>query len=454
MASRSRDAIAPVYLFLCLMLGGSAQGIWQNMVLQLLGVAIIAWAAWPGSGQKISPPARPLFVIAIVAIVWVAMQMVRLPPSAWSDLGGRNLIVEGYRILGVPPPWLPLSVTPYRSLDSLLGLIPPLAIYVAIVSLGSFRPMWLTAALLLGAIGGVILGALQVSGSGNIANSPWYLYPEASYGLATGFFANANHMANLLVCTLPFLAAMLASGRERLGQWSTALTVAAGAAAILMIAGVVLSRSLAVGALMAPVLAACAVILFPRCSTWRTWGAIAVLGFLVAIAALATASVPIGEFGTDAQSSVESRREMLVTSGRAVRDFFPFGSGLGSFRSVYQLYEDPSRVNGTYVPHAHNDYVELALETGLPGGLLIIAFLAWWGRAALRAWRYEDAGAFARAASLASGAILLHTVVDFPLRTAAIGALFAMCLSLLVQRPRATARVRPDWRPARHVVID
>ena len=33
-----------------------------------------------------------------------------------------------------------------------------------------------------------ILGALQVSGSGNIANSPWYLYPEASYGLATGFF--------------------------------------------------------------------------------------------------------------------------------------------------------------------------------------------------------------------------------------------------------------------------
>jgi len=45
-------------------------------------------------------------------------------------------------------------------------------------------------------------------------------------------------------------------------------------------------------------------------------------------------------------------------------------------------------------------------------------------------------------------------VVDFPLRTAAIGGLFAMCLSLLVQRPRATARVRPDWRPARHVVID
>lgn len=434
MASRYRDAIAPAYLFLCLILGGSAQGIWQNMVLQLFGVAIIAWAAWPGSFQKITPPARQLFVIAIAAIVWVAMQMVPLPPSVWSDLGGRNLIVEGYRILGVPPPWLPLSVTPYRSLDSLLGLIPPLAIYVAIVSLGSFRPMWLTAALLLGAIGGVILGALQVSGSGNLANSPWYLFS--------------------LVCTLPFLAAMLASRRERIGEWSTPLTVAVSAAAILMVVGVALSRSLAVCGLAPPVLVACALILFPKRTAWRRWPAIAGLALMVAVAGFATAAAKTGQFGTDAQSSVESRKEILVTSGRAVRDFFPFGSGLGSFRSVYQLYEGPSRVNGTYVPHAHNDYVELAVETGLPGVLLIIAFLAWWGRAALRAWRYEEASAFRRAASVASGAILLHSVVDFPLRTAAIGALFAMCLSLLVQRPRATARVRPDWRPARHVVID
>lgn len=143
---------------------------------------------------------------------------------------------------------------------------------------------------------------------------------------------------------------------------------------------------------------------------------------------------------------------MLATSGRAIGDFFPWGSGLGSFRSVYQLYEDPARVNDTYVRHAHNDYVELALETGLPGILLIVAFLAWWVRIASRAWRNVDA--YARAASIASGAILLHSLVDFPLRTPAISALFAMCLSLLVQRPRAVARVRPEWRPARHVVIE
>ena len=45
MASALRQAVAPVYLFLCLMLGGSAQGIWGNALLQLIGLAIIAWSA-------------------------------------------------------------------------------------------------------------------------------------------------------------------------------------------------------------------------------------------------------------------------------------------------------------------------------------------------------------------------------------------------------------------------
>lgn len=452
MASRYRAAIAPAYLLLCLALGASTPGIWQNMVLQLLGVAIIAWAAWPGARQRGTPPARQLFHIALLAIAWVAIQMVPLPPSLWTHLGGRSLIIEGYRILGVRPPWLPLSVTPYRSLDSLLGLIPPLAIYVAVVSLGSYRVTWFTAALLLATIGGVVLGGLQFSGSGNTGNSPWYLYPEASYGLPTGFFASGNYTASLLVCTLPFLAAVLAFRRESLRRSSSALIVAVAVAAILIIVGVALSRSLAACVLTPPVLAGSALILLPERSAWRRWCAIAATFLLVvAVAELATTSAR-GHFETDAQGSAESRAEMLVTSGRAIGDFFPWGSGLGSFRSVYQLYEDPARVNDTYVRHAHNDYVELALETGLPGILLIVAFLAWWVRIASRAWRNVDA--YARAASIASGAILLHSLVDFPLRTPAISALFAMCLSLLVQRPRAVARVRPEWRPARHVVIE
>ena len=60
MVSRLREGIAPVYLFLCLILGGSAQGIWANMVLQLLGIAILAWAALAPAGEPLFAPARQL----------------------------------------------------------------------------------------------------------------------------------------------------------------------------------------------------------------------------------------------------------------------------------------------------------------------------------------------------------------------------------------------------------
>ena len=48
MNSRARAMVAPAYLFACLILGGSAQGVWQNMILLLAGLAIIAWAAFDG----------------------------------------------------------------------------------------------------------------------------------------------------------------------------------------------------------------------------------------------------------------------------------------------------------------------------------------------------------------------------------------------------------------------
>src|SRR5204862_8041987 len=122
----------------------------------------------------------------------------------------------------------------------------------------------------------------------------------------------------------------------------------------------------------------------------------------------------------EAKSSVESREEILKTTLAADRDFLPLGSGLGTFRPVYHLYEDPGRGTTTYVIHAHNDYAEVALEMGVPGIVLMIFFLAWWVAAAWRACRSVEAGSYTRAASIASGAVLVHRLVDFPLRTAAI----------------------------------
>src|SRR5438067_140866 len=181
MAKRLREAVAPLYLFLCLIIGGSAQGIWANMALQLLGLAILAWAALAPADEPLLGPTRQLLILVAIAIAAVAIQLVPLPPSLWSHLPGRAAIASDYRTLGMAVPPLPLSLSPYGSIDSLLGLIPPLAIFCAVVRLKAYRSGWLATALLAGTVAGILLGALQVASS-DYTSSPWYLYGDSNFG--------------------------------------------------------------------------------------------------------------------------------------------------------------------------------------------------------------------------------------------------------------------------------
>ena len=451
MISRARVAVVPLYLFACLVLGGSAQGIRQNMVLELAGVALIAWAAAESGREALVSPARQALLIAMLGIGVVALQLIPLPAGMWPHLGARERIADGYRALGLALPPQPLSLTPYLSLSSLLGLIPPLAVFCAMVRLKAYRGKWVALALVTGTVAAILVGALQVASP---EDSPWYFYAETNHGTAVGFFANVNHMATLLVITIPFIAAIAAAGKTaNMQRYSAVVALAAGAGLVVLV-GLGLNGSLAGYGLALPVVAASALIVLPPGSRLRIWAV--VIAALLAIGAIvALETVPIGgtKFGEGATVSVQSREDILATSSRALHDFMPLGSGLGSFRQVYQLYEQPAQVTTTYVVHAHNDYVELALETGLAGILVLLLFLGWWAAAVARVWRTAEAGPFARAAAIASAAVLVHSLVDFPLRTAAIGACFGMCLALLADRRAPLPSDPSDLRPTRHVRI-
>ena len=96
------------------------------------------------------------------------------------------------------------------------------------------------------------------------------------------------------------------------------------------------------------------------------------------------------------------------------------------------------------------------LETGLAGLLLIAVFLLWWAGRVIAIWRAPIIDHFARAATIASGAILAHSMVDFPLRTSAIAAVFAMCIALMAG-PRLRLKVNrapSEGQGARHLSID
>jgi len=453
--ARIRGAVAPAYLFLCLVLGGSPQGMWGNAILQLLAVAIIAWALISRSDEPLPKSARQLLAIVSLVLLIVLIHLTPLPPGIWTTLPGRGFIEDGFRLLGISTPAMPLSLAPYETLAASLALLPPLGMLAATLGLRGYSPAWLAAALVAGAMAGILLGILQVSSPVPEA-SPWYLYRISNFGVAAGFFANSNHMANLLLVAIPFMAAIGVTLRRRstdVRTKSAGLAVACGGLIVAMV-GLALNRSLAGFGLGVPVVLASLTILFGLSAGWARVAILTIgLTGVAAIALLWISPIASQMDRLGAAGSITSRQEIATNSLALAGEFAPVGSGIGTYAKLYPLTEDPATIERVYVNHAHNDYLELAVETGLPGILLIILFLAWWSKSVLRMLRSPGSDEFAMAGAIASAAILLHSLVDYPLRTAAISAVFAMSLALIIQS-RRTAQSDKDLRPARHLVVD
>ena len=446
----ARKAIVPAYLFLCILLGGSAQSIWGNLALQLIAVALIGWACVaaptdPGGGRL-----RVLAGIAIAALALIILQLIPLPPALWTRLPGREIVAEGYGLLGEPLPWLPLSLAPYQTLSSALFLLPPIAIVVAMARLDACRVRWAAGSILAGTLLSVFLGYIQVS-----TRSPaWYLYDFTNIGSAVGFFANRDHMGTLLLVAIPFIAALLASGFKRERREALPIWIAGASSAVIVLAGIAMNGSLAAVLLALPVIAASALLVGRTSRRFRSFALVGVLfASIVSLALLAESPVQGKLTGTET-ASIEGRQEIWATSLKAAGAAFPVGTGFGSFEQLFHLHEAPESVTSAYVNHAHNDYLELLVEGGLPAMLIVLAFLAWWAAAARDAWR-QGGARLARAATIASLAVLGHGLVDFPLRTSAIAALFAFCLGMMAEPMRGREPVAggAEERRARHVEI-
>ena len=74
---------------------------------------------------------------------------------------------------------------------------------------------------------------------------------------------------------------------------------------------------------------------------------------------------------------------------------------------------------------------------------MLISFLVWYGRRSWTAWRARPSTPrdLQRAASIAIGAVLLHSIGDYPLRTETIAVIFALCCGLLELAGRSDAEL-------------
>lgn len=428
--SRANATLA--YLVAVLLLGGaSAAAFSANTMLQMLGAVLIGWTLWSGSGPLQTRTGLRRFGITMAVLALV--QFVPLPPALWSALPGRDTVAQGFTMLDVTPPWRGLSLAPWKSLAALAWWIPALALFCAARSEGGppVRHLVMTIALFAGL--SVLLGTMQrIAGSG-------YLYLVTNYGEGPGFFANSNHQGSFLLCALALWGGYVVSEmrQDRRRKWRSSTPMLQLGLGALLAFGVLVSGSLACVVLLVPVVVTLALLARPD---WRLPLPV-VIGLGVVVMAGMVTFLILGPVANDltAKSATAgiSRQEFLFTGARILRDFAPFGTGLGTFQDIYRWYEDTTNVGTTYVNHAHDDLLELLIETGVFGFAAVAMFLAWFVPRALGLWRGDRSHAIALAASTVIGVELLHSLVDYPLRTAAMSSIVALACVLLVRAPEA-----------------
>jgi O-antigen ligase len=387
--------------------------------------------------------------LVISALLIVLAQLIPLPPAIWTKLPGREQIVEGLAVLGYPQEPFPISEMPYQTVQTLFAAIPAVAAFVATERLTP-SPRGLALAIAVGMIAAIFLGALQVAGG----PSSWAYFYKIHNGGAIGFFANGNHMATLLLVGIPMSAALVVSAKSK-RHMSGAVRYGIGLAVfILVVVGIVLNGSRAAVGLSLPVIVASASIL-PVAVRWRGAAlAVSILSLMAGLVIIMSSPIASAELTSSGTASAGARGQVWRTTVDAIGESFPVGTGLGTFQNVYHRYESADRVTRSYINHAHNDYLEIVLELGAAGALLVLAFLLWWAIVATRIWVSPYSSPFARAASIGSAAILAHSVVDFPLRTGAISAIFAACIGLMAQHLRPVpVEQSSEVRPTRHVKL-
>ena len=128
--------------------------------------------------------------------------------------------------------------------------------------------------------------------------------------------------------------------------------------------------------------------------------------------------------------------DSLVSADR----FWPVGSGMGTFDEVFQIDESLENVTSRRAGRAHNDYLEIAIEAGIIGLVLVacwVLYLLWVG---LRRLLSRDESTIFLGAMTGLLAIGAQSIVDYPLRNTTILCIAALFIILLHDRSDGEAK--------------
>jgi O-antigen ligase len=441
--------LSSTILAVSLILGGSRAGALLPQLLAFLLIVLAAPTAW-ARRSELDRLSRTLLASILLL---PPLQIIPVPSFVWTSLPGRSAVAGLLSQTGTELPYLGVSLQPQETLAAYIALFPGISLFAASFSLSARQRSWLIGVALAVGFLSLPISMLQVIGG---AASAFDFYGGTGRGV--GFFVNANHLATYLAVLIPLTAGLFA---ER-GSWFTMPPWILGL-------GLTVSYLLALsltGSRSALVLAA---IGLAGSTTWivrpefgrylsRRVSLLVGLVVLLVVAPIALGMGLLATFGRFGGNDVaeDARWKIYRVTLDAAGSYFPFGSGLGTFDRVYQWHEPVSAIGKELINNAHSDWLELLLEAGGPGVVLMAVWTSWLMLRS-RETGPSKTGRLSKAAALGLCIISVHSLWDYPARATGISALVGLLCGMLAVLPRgrgsAASREQPrpsefqaDWR--------
>ena len=377
-----------------------------------LAVFVLGAAALvvPKTARAVLDPrlSTPLDVPLVMLLGLGLMQLIPLPPAVVGVLSPGKL--AWLADLGLETDrWLPLSMYPYATWLAVLRigaaavlfwLVTRLftttgrvrAMLVALTTLGLFEAAY--------GLGGYVFDPARILG----------MQRGAPFDAVTGTFINPNHFAGLIELLLPasvafYLGFVGPGGSTAADRWARH-TVALGAASVMAVA-LVCSRSQTALAISAAALLMTCVAAMPG-----RRGAAATIVIAASAAVLLVGDSAAALLAGAAAGRLD--RLAYWHDGVAMAIGFPItGTGLGTWEAVFPIFKTfPAQ---TTIAHAHNDYLEILAEGGVPGLALFLVILCRLGATLVRGAVAATSRERTIIVALGTGLALLavHGLADF-----------------------------------------
>lgn len=406
-------------------------------------------------------PWRRYHLIALAAAVfflWTAFQAMPFSPASWHHPFW-NTAAAAFD----EPLQGAISLAPDDSLTGTMRLLGYVMIFWLAMQLGRrldrARTLWWV--LSLSITGYALYGLAEYfSGAEMILWMPKWAYQ----GSLTSTFVNRNHFSAYAGAGLIVTLALIADETKetaRQGLHSRAgviyfLDHMRPPLFVLMIAFVVLITALLLSHSRAGLFCAAAGVVTMLAAFALSQGlrSKSLLAFGVIIFAVGFAVLAISGSGVTARMSelIENagpRRQIYILALQALAERPWLGTGLGTFDNLFRLMrgEDFGASEPTY-DVAHNSYLEMAVEAGLPAATLLYAALAVMVVVFLHGARERRRAVIYPCSGLGVVTLFgIHSLVDFSLQIPAIAATFAaICGVAYAQSWRHDERVPPQSR--------